>query len=57
MRKLRRSVAHFKMEKLGLKRVNKGARFSNGDKIHSFFRNNWVRYTQMPIDKVVPKEN
>jgi len=47
MRKLKRSIAHAKMEKAGVKKINRKATLNNGRKIangKSFFSENWKEY-------------
>ena len=52
MRKLRRSVAHAKMRKEGLVRVNKKVTLINGKKVKgdSFFSQHWHEY--VPVRSV-----
>lgn len=47
MRKLKRSVAHAKMKKMGIERINKPRFYFDGKIVHkqpSIFAENWRKY-------------
>lgn len=49
LRKLKRSVARAKMNRMGLERLNRKRFAGAGKPVKSFFADNWRRYLKMPV--------
>ena len=49
MRKYKRGIAHYKMEREGIKHINKTVRKRNGEVVPSFFSQFWKTYVTKPL--------